>query len=400
MVHLTDASGVVTKSYDYDAFGNLNTGETDAVMLWGDVTGDGNVNSIDFFTIRRFLLGMIDLFPAENGLKVADVNGNGSFEATDFAYMRKYLLGMIKKFPADTNSKDEDDNPFRYCAEYFDKETGTYYLRARYYNPSLGRFITEDSYAGKINDPLSLNRYTYCYNNPIMWIDPTGHSGEYSLSIYSDKNNGHSFVCITNNSDKDFTVGEITLKPGMSTTMGTYGNRSSEHGGIFYNLEATSTGKMNSFVSLTMDLKSDQLSTINDFIAKNDRWSVYNNCSSFAARLWNSVSDTSLSAGSWWNTPSGLAKSIMKQANYSSGRTFGVAESYGYSKNGKFYSVDSANGINSGSSNSVSSGYGAYLTPGSSSDSSSGYSSNSSGSSSSGSNSSSGSSIGSLPRIK
>ncbi|HEX9060576.1 MAG TPA: RHS repeat-associated core domain-containing protein [Clostridia bacterium] len=57
----------------------------------------------------------------------------------------------------------------------FDKETGTIYLRARYYNPAVGRFITEDSYLGKDNDPLSLNLYTYCENDPINSIDPSGH---------------------------------------------------------------------------------------------------------------------------------------------------------------------------------------------------------------------------------
>ncbi|MCX7748374.1 MAG: hypothetical protein N2645_16040 [Clostridia bacterium] len=70
----------------------------------------------------------------------------------------------------------EPYNPFRYCGEYFDKETGTIYLRARYYNPGIGRFITEDSFAGDANDPLSLNLYTYCHNNPINGWDPTGHA--------------------------------------------------------------------------------------------------------------------------------------------------------------------------------------------------------------------------------
>ncbi len=40
----------------------------------------------------------------------------------------------------------------------------------------MGRFITEDSYSGKENDPLSLNLYTYCYNNPIALIDDSGNS--------------------------------------------------------------------------------------------------------------------------------------------------------------------------------------------------------------------------------
>ena len=37
------------------------------------------------------------------------------------------------------------ENPYRYCGEYTDLETGYVYLRARYYDPNLGRFISEDS---------------------------------------------------------------------------------------------------------------------------------------------------------------------------------------------------------------------------------------------------------------
>ncbi|MCG8481809.1 MAG: RHS repeat-associated core domain-containing protein [Clostridia bacterium] len=61
-----------------------------------------------------------------------------------------------------------DINPFRYCGEYFDRETGTYYLRVRDYDPGVGRFTTEDRYRGNMSDPLSLNLYTYCRNNPVL----------------------------------------------------------------------------------------------------------------------------------------------------------------------------------------------------------------------------------------
>ncbi len=64
----------------------------------------------------------------------------------------------------------------RYAGEFFDKETGLYYLRARYYNPYTGRFISEDSYWGEDTNPLSLNLYTYCKNDPIQFVDPSGHS--------------------------------------------------------------------------------------------------------------------------------------------------------------------------------------------------------------------------------
>ena len=68
-----------------------------------------------------------------------------------------------------------DVNAFRFCGEYFDTESGTIYLRARYYQASIGRFTQRDSVTGKIGDPLSLNLYTYCHNNPVYYFDPSGH---------------------------------------------------------------------------------------------------------------------------------------------------------------------------------------------------------------------------------
>jgi len=52
-----------------------------------------------------------------------------------------------------------DDNPFRYSGYFYDSETELYYLNARHYDPSIARFMQEDTYRGSINDPLSLNLY-------------------------------------------------------------------------------------------------------------------------------------------------------------------------------------------------------------------------------------------------
>jgi len=71
-------------------------------------------------------------------------------------------------FGVEKNPDNNDANPFRYCGEYFDVETGTYYLRARYYNPTVGRFLAEYP----IRD--GLNYYTYCNGDPIQYIDPEG----------------------------------------------------------------------------------------------------------------------------------------------------------------------------------------------------------------------------------
>jgi len=70
-------------------------------------------------------------------------------------------------------------NNILYAGYQYDSETGLYYLNARMYDPVTARFMQEDSYTGDRNDPLSLNLYTYCHNEPLMYSDPTGHT-EYS----------------------------------------------------------------------------------------------------------------------------------------------------------------------------------------------------------------------------
>lgn len=73
-----------------------------------------------------------------------------------------------------------DANPFRYAGEYWDAETGNIYLRARYYDPGVGRFISEDP----IRD--GMNWYVYCGGNPVSRWDPTGHSYDEYGNWYND----------------------------------------------------------------------------------------------------------------------------------------------------------------------------------------------------------------------
>lgn len=64
----------------------------------------------------------------------------------------------------------------KYTSQEFDPETGLYYYNARYYNPVLGRFISADTLVPNPADPQALNRYSYVRNNPLIYIDPSGHS--------------------------------------------------------------------------------------------------------------------------------------------------------------------------------------------------------------------------------
>jgi RHS repeat-associated protein len=66
-------------------------------------------------------------------------------------------------------------------------ETGLHYFGARYFDPEIGRFITRDSLVGRKTTPQTLNRYTYCLNNPLKFIDPDGH-GEKLSYIKSNPN--------------------------------------------------------------------------------------------------------------------------------------------------------------------------------------------------------------------
>ena len=66
-------------------------------------------------------------------------------------------------------------NNYRYCGEQFDSTTGLYYLRARYMNPSVGRFISMDTYQGSNADPISLHKYLYANSNPVTYTDPSGY---------------------------------------------------------------------------------------------------------------------------------------------------------------------------------------------------------------------------------
>jgi RHS repeat-associated protein len=67
--------------------------------------------------------------------------------------------------------------------------TGLYYYGARYYDATIGRFISPDTIVSDPANPQTLNRYSYCLNNPLRFIDPSGHE---SLEQYLEtlKQNG------------------------------------------------------------------------------------------------------------------------------------------------------------------------------------------------------------------
>ena len=91
-------------------------------------------------------------------------------------------------------------NAYLYRGERYDADLKLYYLRARWYNPVTGRFMTRDPYSGSAYDPASLHRYNYARSNPSNFLDPSGRAtlGEYALSF-------------TNQAAKNVAVGAVGL---------------------------------------------------------------------------------------------------------------------------------------------------------------------------------------------
>ena len=167
-------------SFTYDAEG-LRTGKTvngeKTVYVWdGDqvvmeLSEGGKVQ-------KRYIRGN-DLVYADKGDEmektyyVTDTHGNVVQLLDETGNVTKTY--EYDSFGNEVNPDKKDENPFRYCGEYYDKETEEIYLRARYYQPSVGRFITRDTYTGESDESLSLHLYTYCENDSVNAWDPSGH---------------------------------------------------------------------------------------------------------------------------------------------------------------------------------------------------------------------------------
>jgi RHS repeat-associated protein len=79
-------------------------------------------------------------------------------------------------FGALRDSSGSQPNDFTFAGEQVDGSTGLQYLRARYYDPTTGRFVSRDRFAGYPRLPGTQNRYAYGLNNPALYSDPNGDS--------------------------------------------------------------------------------------------------------------------------------------------------------------------------------------------------------------------------------
>jgi RHS repeat-associated protein len=78
-----------------------------------------------------------------------------------------------------TNATSEEIfNRFTFTGQAWDAGVGLYHYKARYYNPQGGRFLTQDTYKGNVWEPWTQHLYAYVGNNPVNYVDPTGHAAQ------------------------------------------------------------------------------------------------------------------------------------------------------------------------------------------------------------------------------
>ena len=102
-------------------------------------------------------------------------------------------------------------NPFRYRSYYYAQETCLYFLKSRYYDPTVGRFINSDEVSYIAPEMVDgLNLYTYCGNNPIMRVDSNGNSWEdlvrWSSTFWNKVTNAAAAVMSATFAYKNFWV--------------------------------------------------------------------------------------------------------------------------------------------------------------------------------------------------
>ena len=115
-----------------------------------------------------------DLFPLQGHLNTSlgavDANGN-----------------LVEQTPGDAYGQLATPTGLKqshlYTGEYWDQDSQLLYLRARWYDPRIGRFVSADPFEGKQADSRSLNRYVYVGNDPVHASDPTGEMGLGELAI-------------------------------------------------------------------------------------------------------------------------------------------------------------------------------------------------------------------------
>jgi len=196
LVEVKNALGSI--KYGYYPNGLRATKDINGTITKFILDGGNNVMEVESGTVTAKYIRGVNLLYSTTGAATNWYLYNAHGDVVQLAN----TSGAVTKtysydaFGNEQNLALNDTNPYRFAGEYLDFETGSYYNRARYYSPRLGRFTQADThwspgnmlYGDNPQDPLGLNIYTpdvtaiiqsgnlyvYCMNNPVMYVDPDG----------------------------------------------------------------------------------------------------------------------------------------------------------------------------------------------------------------------------------
>ena len=158
----TTINGKRTKSNEYLLDVNINLPQ---------VLTESNDKDTTFYAHGLDLISMTD---PHRGEFYYHYDGLGSVRSMSDSKESIKTIYLYDAFGQTRKEMGHVDNDFRFTGEQMDDETGLIYLRARYYDPNVGRFISKDPFTGFVSDTQSLNRYSYVRNNPVRFVDPWG----------------------------------------------------------------------------------------------------------------------------------------------------------------------------------------------------------------------------------
>ncbi|MEK6719993.1 MAG: PA14 domain-containing protein [Chloroflexota bacterium] len=162
-----------TSTYDGDGIRFSRQVGTGSLIRYVSDPTAGLPVTIDDGT-RKYVWGLgLAYAVAGTAVEVQHADRLGSIRALTDGTGAVIATYRTDEFGVPTGSTGASGSPYRYTGEPLDA-SGLTYLRARHYDPSIGRFMSRDPFAGFTGHPLSLNRYSYVTNNPTTYADPSG----------------------------------------------------------------------------------------------------------------------------------------------------------------------------------------------------------------------------------
>ena len=152
---VTTCEGSTTIDYHLDGDRVLVETHSNGITLAYTYDVDGsllsmNYNGIEYFYVTNLQGDVIELLDSQGNTVV-------SYQYDAWGTILHQTGGDLAAF-----------NPYRYRGYRYDSETQWYYLQSRYYDSSIGRFISSDGLVGEVGNLVSHNMYAYGANNPVM----------------------------------------------------------------------------------------------------------------------------------------------------------------------------------------------------------------------------------------